>query len=90
MIQVNGLYGHIQRNNAKVAILLATFLGLFLFTQFAFRLTIFWPMAKAVADVNGENTGLSAMVEKMIHHTNITIGGFATDGYFVVTGWISL
>ena len=28
MLRVNGLYGHMQRNNAKAAILIATLLGL--------------------------------------------------------------
>ena len=52
MTRVNGLYGHIRRNNAKAAILIATFVALFLVTQFSFRMLIFWPMAQAEA--NGE------------------------------------
>jgi heat shock protein HtpX len=50
MLRVNGLYGHIQRNNAKAAILIATFLGLFLFVQFAVRTVYFLPMAQAEAN----------------------------------------
>ncbi len=45
MSRVNGLYGHIQRNNAKGMALIAAFLVLFLVCQFAFRLMFYMPLA---------------------------------------------
>lgn len=50
MLRVNGLHGHIQRNNAKAAILIATFLGLFLVVQFSVRTVYFLPMAQVEAN----------------------------------------
>jgi hypothetical protein len=50
MLRVNGLYGHIQRNNARATILIATFLGLFLVVQFSMRTVYFLPMAQAEAN----------------------------------------
>ena len=49
MARVHSLYGHIQRNDRKSAILIATFESLFLITQFSFRLVYFWPMAQLEA-----------------------------------------
>ena len=45
MLRVNGLFGHVQRNNAKTLLLLALFIGLLEVSQFAFRLM---PAAMAV------------------------------------------
>jgi heat shock protein HtpX len=50
MLRVNGLYGHMQRNNAKAAILIATLLGLFLVAQFSVRTVYFLQMAQAEAN----------------------------------------
>ena len=50
MLRVNGLYGHIQRNNAKAAVLIATLLGLFLVVQFSVRTVYFLQMAQAEAN----------------------------------------
>jgi heat shock protein HtpX len=50
MRKANGLYGHMQRNNAKAAVLIATLLGLFLVVQFSVRTVYFLQMAQAEAN----------------------------------------
>jgi Zn-dependent protease with chaperone function len=50
MLRVNGLYGHMQRNNAKAVVLIVTLLGLFLVVQFSVRTVYFLQMAQAEAN----------------------------------------
>ena len=47
MLRANGLYGHMQRNNAKAVVLIVTLLGLFLIVQFSVRTVYFLQMAQA-------------------------------------------
>jgi heat shock protein HtpX len=50
MLKANGLYGHMQRNNAKAAVLIVTLLALFLVVQFSVRTVYFLQMAEAEAN----------------------------------------
>ena len=68
MLRVNGLFGHIQRNNAKTLVLMALFLLLVEGTQVALRMM---PTAM-ISNINGQLPPWPAGPSMVEHHPNGT------------------
>ena len=85
MLRVNGLYGHIQRNNAKAAILIVAFVALFMCMQAAFRVIPYL----IAANFSGEAFDPEAMDKELAEVSKsvpVGLGPFATpQGTFKIS-----